>query len=619
MTRLGSVEAIAAELDELQDISGASDDSDADPDFEPEFEGFESEDEPEEVPEDLYNQLDEMVIEEDEDEDEEGTSVDAAVWSDYSNRSKVFPFTGDPGLKINLDSTATPFQVFQTLLTNDIIDYIVEQTNLYAHQIIELGEKTSKSRHSKWHDTTREEMKLFFGMILYMGLMRAGSLKDYWRRSIIYENAFCKFMSRNRFELLLACIHFSDNTQINREDRLGKIQPLLDKLLVNYQAAHVPEEDVVIDETLIPWRGRLIFRQYIPSKAHKYGIKLFKLCSLKGYTYNIMIYSGKSQDKNKGVGLAQFVCTKLMSELLDQGRTLYVDNFYTSYELAHSFLKRKTHVVGTLRANKKNMPQEVMKAKLKKGEMVAKEDQNGIVVLKWADARDVRLLSTKHKPEMVDVEERRRSRSRIQTEQTGDPQPSTSTVQETQIQRGQEDMEESPATRSTRKRKRPTQKPAGILAYNQGKVGIDLSDQLGSYLSALRKGIKWYRKLATEILLGTTIINAYILYKELTNKRIPLKTFKEDILLSLVQSTLQPSPSPTPSTEQHILITKMNDKGQKIRRSCKSCYKKASEKTGREELRKNLKMVYTYCNKCPNKPYMCRPCFEADHVTKSNK
>ena len=80
---------------------------------------------------------------------------------------------------------------------------------------------------------------------------------------------------------------------------------------------------------------------------------------------------------------------------------MYIDNFYTSYELAISCLNRKTHVVGTLKNNKKFIPKDIPQCKPKKGEMVSKEDSNGIVVLKWRDSRDVRILSTKHAPIMV--------------------------------------------------------------------------------------------------------------------------------------------------------------------------------------------------------------------------
>ena len=109
-----------------------------------------------------------------------------------------------------------------------------------------------------------------------------------------------------------------------------------------------------------------MFKQYIPNKADKYGIKLFKLCSLEGYTYNMIIYSGKSTDGQRRTGLTKEVCFDLMKDLLNEGRILFVENFYTSYEFARFCLQRKTHVVGTLRANKKNMPKSVMNAQLKK-------------------------------------------------------------------------------------------------------------------------------------------------------------------------------------------------------------------------------------------------------------
>ena len=62
-------------------------------------------------------------------------------------------------------------------------------------------------------------------------------------------------------------LHFSDNETSESSDRLAKIQPLIDMLQKNFQSLFHPEEDVVIDETLVPWRGRLTFRQYIPNKT----------------------------------------------------------------------------------------------------------------------------------------------------------------------------------------------------------------------------------------------------------------------------------------------------------------------------------------------------------------
>ncbi|CAB3254169.1 unnamed protein product [Arctia plantaginis] len=122
---------------------------------------------------------------------------------------------------------------------------------------------------------------------------------------------------------------------------------------------------IVIDETMIPWKGRLNFRQYIKNKAHKYGIKLYKLCTPEGYTYSLMVYTGKDEE-NSGAGHGYDVVLKLTKNLLHEGRTLIADNFYTSVSLAEELLKRNTYLCGTVRTNRKGLPKTVISTKLKK-------------------------------------------------------------------------------------------------------------------------------------------------------------------------------------------------------------------------------------------------------------
>jgi len=54
--------------------------------------------------------------------------------------------------------------------------------------------------------------------------------------------------------------------------------------------------------------------------------------------------------------LATSVVMTLMEGHLDAGRTLSTDNFYTSVPLAETLLGRKTHLVGTVRKNRKGLP-----------------------------------------------------------------------------------------------------------------------------------------------------------------------------------------------------------------------------------------------------------------------
>lgn len=340
------------EDEECADFS--SDDSIKDPGYNPSPNTSENE-EDDEVVENIEEVIQDLQLEEESEElDRQSPEVpEIFKWTEYEGRHKTFTFTGNSGLQIDVAEDITPFDAFTLFVDDEIINIIVVETNRYAEQKFNNNQTKSKSRMTKWVPTDSEEIKKFLGLLIWMGLVRLGSIPSYWSTSDIYKNnVAAKIMSRNRFELLLSNIHFSNNEEIPQGDRLGKIQPLIDALQKKFQDIMIPAQDFVIDETLIPWRGRLVFRQYIPNKAHRYGIKLFKLCSTEGYTWSSKIYSGKSENYTKRVGLGRTVCEELSKGLLNQGRTLFVDNFYTSYELALSFLHQNTHVVGTLKSNK---------------------------------------------------------------------------------------------------------------------------------------------------------------------------------------------------------------------------------------------------------------------------
>ncbi|XP_017795921.1 PREDICTED: piggyBac transposable element-derived protein 4-like [Habropoda laboriosa] len=394
--------------------------------------------------EDIEELLEELAL----DEEEKLNTADNSL---ENIRQQSFPFTGKSGLLLDLPSGISPGEVLSLFLNETVISLLVTETNRYAEQKLLEHKTTGHAGQNKWNLTTSEEIKKFIGLMIWMGLVQT-PLKKCWSTDPVYNFSLPRStMSRNRFEELLSNLHFANNETIVQNNKLGKVLPLVDILMVNYQKVFSPGKDIVVDETMVPWRGRLVFRQYIPTKSHKYGVKLFKLCSTEGYTWSSKIYSGRDTSGKRKVGIAESVCTELADKLLNEGRTLFVDNFYTSYELALKFLNSKTHVVGTVRRNKKKKPSCVMYP-LKRGEMVAREDPNGIkwyYISKWRDVRDVTILSTKHPPIMT------------------------------------------PSSNSTH-RGRPTKmKPLAIREYNIGKSGIDRSDQMVSYATNIRKTIRY--------------------------------------------------------------------------------------------------------------------------------
>lgn len=100
------------------------------------------------------------------------------------------------------------------------------------------------------------------------------------------------------------------------------------------------------------------------NKKSRFGIKLFKLCTAPCYTLAVKVYAGKEANAELNVGSK--IVLELSEPYLDRGRILYVDNWYTSIELAELINSRQTHLVGTLRANRKSNPKDVTQKKIKK-------------------------------------------------------------------------------------------------------------------------------------------------------------------------------------------------------------------------------------------------------------
>lgn len=76
---------------------------------------------------------------------------------------------------------------------------------------------------------------------------------------------------------------------------------------------------------MVPWRGGLLFKQYIPDKSHKYGVKIYKVTNTNSYTWGFMVFVGK-QDSITGLGRGQTVVIDLIDDLLGCYLTVIADN-----------------------------------------------------------------------------------------------------------------------------------------------------------------------------------------------------------------------------------------------------------------------------------------------------
>lgn len=122
---------------------------------------------------------------------------------------------------------------------------------------------------------------------MLVGVVDKPEITMYWStRPSVETPFFSKHMCRNRLYQIMMMFHLNDNhNNLPSHDPLHvkkfKIKPLIDHLASHFQEVCVPEENIAVDESMIPWRERVGFRQFLPSKPIRYGMKLYLCCESK--------------------------------------------------------------------------------------------------------------------------------------------------------------------------------------------------------------------------------------------------------------------------------------------------------------------------------------------------
>jgi hypothetical protein len=82
-------------------------------------------------------------------------------------------------------------------------------------------------------------------------------------------------MSLCHFQQVSKFLHFANSKArpTECEDRLYKVRPVLNSLVSKLQQVCVPGKQISVDEGMIMWKDWLIFKEYMPDKPDRCGIK----------------------------------------------------------------------------------------------------------------------------------------------------------------------------------------------------------------------------------------------------------------------------------------------------------------------------------------------------------
>ncbi|XP_067248688.1 piggyBac transposable element-derived protein 4-like [Chanodichthys erythropterus] len=370
---------------------------------------------------------------------------------------------------------------------------LVEMTNLEGRRVY----------GADWRDVDWTDMETYIGLILLAGVYRSKNenLESLWDAQT-GRAIFGAVMPLKKFKIFSRVIRFDDKATrpARREnDKLAPIRDLWNSWVERLPMMFNPGPNITVDECLVSFRGRCMFKQYMPNKPAKYGIKIWAACDAKtSYAWSMQIYTGKPRDgppeRNQGMRVVLDLTTGL------QGHTVTCDNFFTSYALGQELLKRKMTMVGTVRRNKPELPSALLTTRDRAvhSSLFAFTETHSLVSYCPKRHRNVLLMSTCHKDAKISDREDR--------------------------------------------------KPEVILDYNRCKGGVDNLDKMVASYSCKRKTNRWPMVVFSTIL-DVSAINAFVVWREINPSWERGKSTQRRIFLEQLGKALV---SPLMERRQHL-------------------------------------------------------------------
>ena len=168
-------------------------------------------------------------------------------------------------------------------------------------------------------------------------------------------------MPRDRFVEIMRFLHFDLKTERRRnllQDKFALVSQLWNSFISKCQKAFIPQWNITVDEQLLPCKPRCKFIQYMANKPDKFSLKFWLAVDVENkYLFNGFSYVGKDYTRSSDMP----VLTDVVLKLFQWGYNVTCDNYFTSLGLALKQVEKKCSLVGTLRQNGREVPEECNK------------------------------------------------------------------------------------------------------------------------------------------------------------------------------------------------------------------------------------------------------------------
>lgn len=282
---------------------------------------------------------------------------------------------------------ASPLELLQLFLPPRLMTEFARLTNAAAP----LG----------WSVTTAAELYAFMGVHLYMGIDRLPRTDMYWSETWSHPRVTTTF-TRDRFKQMLRYFRVvaSDDAAAERDPR-PHVHSLAERLNRVFAAHYAPSQHMALDEAMVAYKGRSPIRQYIPTKPHKWGYKIWCL-ACDDYLLHFEVYGGGGHgDSTLETAL------RMTSAYQQQQLILYTDNWFTSPALMHALADRGIRLCGSVRSNRKGIPSidDDDVHSLNRGQYIQRQKDDATVAV-WHDQKTMWVLYNHCSPQETAVVKR---------------------------------------------------------------------------------------------------------------------------------------------------------------------------------------------------------------------
>jgi len=409
-----------------------------------------------------------------------------------------------------------PLEYFSYFFNAEIWEVLCEGTNAYYTSQHRSGGEPSERG---WEPVTVREMKIWIGLVIYMGIVVCPSVEDYWAEKT--RQRPMEAMEQNRFEQIQRYLHISLPTAPPAPAETAwykKLEPMASMLANSFRSAYKPSSNCAIDESVL-----------------NEGYKIYAICD-HGYTYGFEFYS-RVNGFSGNIGDVQSpmlppmlpptlpptpmlppppsiprtltptstTCLRL-AKLLPYNNfpfTIFCDSFFSNTSFFAALRDLGIGACGS--ARKAKLPIELQQydgAHGKDAEWgdLASVSHDTVLCTRWQDNAGVFVLTTIHDLNDGVVSNRKRPKKG------------------------------NPAVRQVDVRKLLTTPPM-INDFNNHMEGVDIANQLRSYYPQLSSRRSWMPLFYW--LLDTALINSYILYR-MSNPSAEHQQFRLDVLKALL-------------------------------------------------------------------------------------